>query len=384
MPNHETESQGITFGGCVVPDPTRESPPKEINLTIGGGGARVLPAAAGCVLALKKAGIKIKTAGGVSGGFLVAILVMHGIAAARIARMAVEIVFLRMLTMRSFLGLLKAQIFRKINEHLLPIEAVFGSLPLGEFFEKIVGILPKNCWAVSVHGNHGSEYNLRPYVLTSDGVFEQRDDLTYQKVSLGAPSVSMTVRSTCAIPGIIEPIQHTTESRALLLFDGMLTPEGRCPINPILHHYGEERSSILAFDVGEEDPSFMGWLQDRVYEFWCKKCYTELSATNKPENKDIMSVRPRISGIGSIQFGVKPLPKLRAVLNGYLETMRVLVQHGMADEKLLEEARSIDEQMEAIRLRYKADRSIWFWRKKALMAEDVKRLFAKYELYDLS
>lgn len=76
----------------------------EHNLVIGGAGARVMPSAAGALCAFEKAGLKMETAGGVSGGFLVAVLLMSGLAPKTIARLSVEIVFQKLLSMRTSIG----------------------------------------------------------------------------------------------------------------------------------------------------------------------------------------------------------------------------------------------------------------------------------------
>jgi predicted acylesterase/phospholipase RssA len=354
----------------------------EHNLVIGGGGARVMPSAAGALCAFEKAGLKMETAGGVSGGFLVAVLLMSGLAPQKIARLSVEIVFQKLLSMRTLIGLFRAQIFRRVNERLLPLQAVFGSEKLGAWFEDRVGTMPERCWTIGVHGNHGSEYNLRPYLFTANGVFEQRDDYGYQCVSTVPLPVGIIVRSTCAVPGIIEPIQVNCEHRALCLFDGMLTAEGRSPINPILNYFHKERASIIAFDVGEEEPSLMTWLQDTVYEYWCRRCYRELSAVNKAENKDILVIRPRVASIASTQFRVQELPKLDAVVEGYLTAMQTLVDAHLAESHLLEEARSIEQKVQGIKNQCAGDKSIWWWQRKRCAVVKIKKLLAEHHLYD--
>lgn len=362
-------------------EPESSSATTAYNLVIGGGGARVMPSAAGALCAIKRAGLNIETGGGVSGGFLVAVLFMSGLAPRDLVKVAVETVFQKLLSMRSLIGMFRAQIFRKVNERLLPLEAVFGSEKLGTWFQQRVGAMPERCWTVGVHGNHGSEYNLRPYLFTSEGIFEQRDDYTYQCVSQAALPVGTIVRITCAVPGIIEPIQVNCESRALCLFDGMLTPEGRSPINPILSHYHKPRSAVIAFDVGEEAPTFLTWLQDRVYEYWCKRCYTELSAVNKAENRDIIAIRPRVAQIASTQFRVQQLPKLEAAVEGYVTAMQTFVDAHLVDRSLLEEAKVIEAGVAEIKDQCGKDPSLWWWQRKRCATERIKAYLAQQGLY---
>ncbi len=348
-----------------------EKEKKKYNFTASGGGARVIPSLPGALLAFEQAGIEFDVVGGLSGGFLPVLLWRGGYKAKVVARLAIETNFASLLTLRSsLLGLLRAELLKRVYERTLPPDGIFGSHKLGEFFEGLVPELPDGCFTVAVAPRQSRNV---PIVFTHQGVYEGTENGGYDLITSKPAQVRLIVRATSAIPGILEPIDYETESKRMMLFDGMLTAEGRCQISPITNLFGFERKTIIAFDV-PEGVSWLTKLQDWLYHLTCRECYFPKSAADHTQG--ILVISPNITGIASVQFKVTQYPKLLALLAGYEAAITTLDQAGLLSpenrnfaKSVLADARALDK--------------LTRWTGTEERIRRMKKLLADYDMYDI-
>jgi predicted acylesterase/phospholipase RssA len=346
---------------------------KKFTFTASGGGARVIPSLPGAFLAFEQAEVEFDIVGGVSGGFLPGLLWRAGYRAEVVAKLAIETNFANLLNLRtSIWGLIRAELFRRVYERTLPPEGVFGTHKLGEFLQRLVPAMPEGCFTVAVAPKQTRNV---PLVFCQKGVFEGQENGSYETLSdLPAP-VGLVVRATSAIPGILEPIDFETNGKRMLLFDGMLTPEGRTQISPITHLFGFSRDSVIVFDVGEESDNWLTRIQDWLYRLTCRECYFPKCLAEHTEG--IVVIRPHIVGIASVQFRVNEFRKLLALLSGYEATMKMLDQMGL----LTVECRNLAKSILADTAALKEQTS---WKSDKVRAAMMKKLLAEYGMFELN
>ena len=300
--------------------------------TLCGGGARAVSPLPGFILACEQVGFEPEVVVGMSGAFLATILKRAGYKGPFIARLTTETPFISLLTRKaSIWGLIKAELFRRIYEHNPPRHGAFGSHRFGIFFSRMVPKMPKGCVTLAVAAKESTNM---PILFTDKAVHrgkfndEGKFIGAYELISNSAAPVDVIVRSVPAIPGVLESITWDTpeQDKQFILYDGGIGPEGHCVISPLLSLYGMERETIVAFDVGEDKPNLLTWLQDRVYKFFCDECYFPRSPEQQIEGITVVS--PKIRGISSLQFKVGEYLKLWAILTGYDATMQVFHDAG--------------------------------------------------------
>lgn len=345
---------------------------KSYAFTASGGGARVIPSLPGAFLAFEQAGVEFDLVGGVSGGFLPGLLWRAGYPAKAVARLAIETNFAKLLNLRtSIWGLIRAELLRRVYERTLPPEGVFGTHRLGEFLQRLVPQMPEGCFAVAVAPRQTRNV---PLVFCHKGVFEGKEDGSYEVLTDSSAPVGLIARATSAIPGILEPIDFETDGKRMLLFDGMLTPEGRTQISPITGLFGIKRDDVIVFDVGEEAPNWLTRIQDWLYRLTCRECYFPKGLAEHTDG--IVVIRPRVTGIASVQFGVTEFQKLLALLAGYEATIDVLDEMGLLTPHCRGFARSVLSDAEALIEQTK-------WTRTAARVEQMKELLADYEMYEI-
>ncbi len=374
-------------------------PKKSYHVVAPGRGTATFTFLAGFYLGMRLAGVKVITAGGPSGGSPVSILFKCGMQEATIAAMAATIVSRDLLDLklaagpgswRAQLAFIDAVLMRRVYEKLLPTNALFGTERFGQFFARHVHALigedkelPDGFWTVSIAvASNGGRQKV---VFTSQGVWVQNESGCYDKVSDELPPVGDILRSTIAIPGILEPIPMEIAGKIFLFYDGVLsTDEKHCPTSPLIQILGQTLASTIIFDAGEEPRSFWhpiwtikSWFQDWLYWLVCRSCY--VGRTIVEDDAAAIVIKPKPMRIPSMSLKVGEIPKICAILEGCRATVEALHKAGVCDDQPLILVRKIIKEVQII---IRRRRSLLFGDEEKARVE-IEALLARHNLFDL-
>lgn len=283
-------------------------PGAERHLVVGSGGSRTLLGGAGCLLAFELAGIDSwSTAGGISGGAIVSLLIAAGYKAQYIVKALVELDFHSLLTRRVHpLGVFAALLLKDYYSWRRPSGGAMLTDRLGEHLESLVSTWPTNFWTLATIDDG--------YLLfCSRGVFYVSRHGETNEVSDQTPPVGLAIRATCTVPGLMSPVSYA----GYRLYDGVLGKMGPCPVQVPLRA-GVEPSLVVALDSGEE-PN----LASRTAKVFWGTIFGGLPWLREffsPENYDdaVQVVSPRLSRLPSLRFHLSPEEKWRAIMAGFL------------------------------------------------------------------
>jgi predicted acylesterase/phospholipase RssA len=366
---------------------------KKHNLTSTGGGARVVPSLVGAILFFEMFDIEPELLVGVSGGFLPLLLWRAGYSGRFLARLMTETTFSsKLIAKTSIFGWLKAELLRRVWERTLPTTGILDSGPLGQFFADLVlqkqknnGIVsadavkpkwPSGCVTVAA----ATQYLRRVTVVFTDkGVCEQKEDGSFELLSNNPADVEFAVRATTAIPGFIEQLDYKVNNRHLKLFDGGFTSEGPCVVSPITGLFGHDEDTIIVFNVGAEETTWLTKLQDLVYKFVCAECYIPKAPDGHTDGLKVIA--PKIRKISSVGFKVKPYRKLSALMAGFEASLQTFEEAGLLCEEDRLKARSIVAEARALH------RRTWWTRWcfcGTLRTRWMKELLARRGMYEMA
>jgi len=306
-----------------------------LNLVCGAGGSRAILGTSGAILAFHVLDINNswRTIGGVSGGSIPSVMLAAGMSPREIAHQVIEIDFNSMLTPRvNMLRILWAFFLKECAWKRRPCRGVLGSQKVGAFIDKHVTAWPKNYWTLAVAGD-------QPFLFTSEGVFAYHPDGTRDQISDVPAPVSLAVRASCAVPGIIDGVSY----QGICLLDGGLAAEGRCPVGVVKHQLGGVPGSIVAVDVGEgatEDKKNEPFLLGLLRRIVCGPC-CDPEADPPLDSDGVFLVHPDVTGVQSLEFKLTRDQKWQAFMTGFVATVGAMSASGLVAPDKLAAAQSI-------------------------------------------
>jgi predicted acylesterase/phospholipase RssA len=343
-----------TLGGALLglvksaqPDkPTQLHDPSEMHLLISSGGSRAILAGAGAILACHHAGLSNwKSYGGISGGSLPAVMAASGMDARTTVATALDVDFASLLTKRgSMLKIMLAYLLQGRYEKTRPRYGVLSSEKVGTFVESIVGRWPSKYWTMAVSED-------TQMVFTATGV-HHIEPHRYRLLNTEPAPLGVSIRGSCAVPGIIDavPIEVATETHWLL--DGALSHEGRTPVSVPERFFGAKPSQIVVVDVGDGKDKIAQRKAKRAMRFWrmvCGKlCIPQFSPDPVDPAKGYIVVEPEPTKFGSLKFTLTRDEKWMAVMGGFNAAVDALAAAGYLDGDKLATARRVVDEYRAI------------------------------------
>jgi hypothetical protein len=304
----------------------------DLHLVCGSGGSRAILQGSGSILACHLAGLNNwRTLGGASGGSIPTLMLAGGVHPIKIVRHTIETDFSSLLARHGSLAQILIAYFMKDRyEKTRPRKGVFGSDPVGQFVETLVPTWPANYWTVATHRDN-------QWLFTADGVFEYSRNGKLRVISTTPAPVGVAIRSTCAVPGIIDAVSWNGN----YLFDGALGLDGRCPVRVPKRHYSARPESIVAVDVGEDNNR-----QSRAIRLAWKvlcggNCVPQSDKDSAVGAEGVVLIRPAPVEFRSLQFSLNADQKWQAVMSGFLGAISTLETAGLLTGPALEKALSI-------------------------------------------
>lgn len=312
------------------------------RLVCGSGGSRAILASGGAIYALHRAGFNDwKTVGGISGGSIPTVLLAAGYHPSELLQMAVDIDFSSLLTRRTNLFLtFLAFLLKERLAQTRPRKAVLGSEKLGKFIDERCPEWPANYWTMAVAGR-------TQVFFTADGVWQYLHDGTMRRLSDEPAPLGLAVRASCAVPGIIEPVQY----KGIYLFDGALSWDGQCPIGAVLEHYKGSPAEIAACDVGDRETEGTS-LVNRFWRVFCGNNCVWPEDEQDPRAfiaDGAIVATPAVNSFGSLQFTLTLDQKWEGVMSGYAATVSEMWKAGLIDNAKMIELASIATDVERFR-----------------------------------
>jgi hypothetical protein len=318
--------------------------PLEVNFHYGGGGAVAFPICAGAAQLFEHLGLIpgrkvagkpfVGVASGNSAGAMFALAWQYGRPSAVLNPLAIDQDLMRLLRLRGhWWDVLRAELMRRVYEKTLPPEGVFETAEVGRYFTLLAPEIPPNYYSVATWPKNKD----RVPVVTARGLVgntsvegfwlgRHNQDAgidcawAFDRIDRRMLSVAESVRSTGALPGIMEDIEIERGGLQMRLIDGGLTA-GANFIDPMISIFGKPRSSIVVIDSShgaDRDRSLssraLEWAQDSLYALLCDECYMPLTAAESTRGCTV--IKPDRM-FGSIDFGKGPWPRLLAFKGAY-------------------------------------------------------------------
>jgi len=318
-----------------------------LHLVCGSGGSRAILAGTGTILALSVAGQKkFHSMGGISGGSIPTALLALGMDAKELTHLALDLDFAEKLTRHS--GIFKiifAYFMQRRYEKTRPVKGVMSSEKLGYFLEDLAKKAgdnvtesgwPKGYWTMAVAGRSR-------YVFTDHGIYEHKEDGNIIQLSDKPGPLAVAVRGSCAVPGVIDAVPYED----VLLHDGAMGPEGRCPVGLVQTFFGASRDKIVAMDVGDDSSK---WSR-RIYKLWKTICGDECIPPDQDDLTNeggLMLATPTAMNFRSLQFTLTRDQKWEAVMAGFMGSLPALTASGVLAGENLARANEIAERFKEI------------------------------------
>lgn len=311
----------------------------ELSLVCGAGGSRAILGSSGAILASHAVGLnRWRSIGGVSGGSIPSLMLAAGVAPAEIVRKVIEIDFNSMLTPHASMLRIWWAFFRK--ECAWKRRDTFGVLTsekLGALAEAYAPKWPENYWTVAVAGK-------RQLLFTASGVYEYSATGGKKLLTSEPAPVGLAVRATCAVPGVIRAVPYED----MLLLDGALADEGRCPVTTVRDQLGAPANTIVACDVGEgsaEELAREHWLMRAVRSVVC--CAPDADVPVDTTG-GVTLVVPRVTKVQSLEFTLSADQKWEAMMAGFSAAVASFRQSGLVSPAKLKRAEELAGEFEFV------------------------------------
>jgi len=202
-----------------------------------------------------------RTIGGVSGGAIPALIIASGMSAHEMMQRLMQLdMKLFMTSSKRFFRVLLSYM-RQDKTNYLPDTAIMDSTQLGQLLESMVPSWPKGFWTMAVTFLPEKE-GFCQVLFTDHGVFLYHRDGSCEQLSDKPASVSLALRATCAVPGLIGHVEYM----GMRLYDGMLSWDGHCPIGMVTRHFEAAPQDIWACDVAPELHGFSA--TNKFLDYW--------------------------------------------------------------------------------------------------------------------
>ncbi|MCC7530767.1 MAG: patatin-like phospholipase family protein [Candidatus Melainabacteria bacterium] len=293
------------------------------HLIIEQGGTRALVTGMGATLALKVAGLKSwSTIGGISGGSIPAILMASKLNPLSSLERILACDFSQLFQPSAKVGTdpAAAHAARREGERVPAHKWVARMLrkgmmhtdKLGELIEKEVKVWPESFWTMaSSETSH--------VVFTASGVFEYGFDGSFTVLSEEPASISLAIRATCAVPGLLEAVEY----RGRYLFDGALSPYGDNPVAFARKHLlGEEGLVVSCFSTGKDSRK-----NDMLMNLgrWLL-CHSAGKVTTGDRKADI-NINSHVPQLTALRFKMTEAQKQLGMLAGFNAAIMALAKH---------------------------------------------------------
>jgi predicted acylesterase/phospholipase RssA len=305
------------------------------HLVLSAGGSRAILGGAGAVLAIDQAfgsmeerlmaGTMWDSIGGVSGGSIPAAMYAGGYSASDTVRMALDIDFASRLTRHgSIIQILFAYFMQGRFERTRPRHGVFTSEPLGVEMDEKLPEWPDTFWTMAIVGQN-------QIIFDKNGVREITPDGRVKILSDKPAPMGIAIRATCAVPGIISAVPY----KGRWLFDGALSPDGGCPVDVAIRHYGATHPTTIACEVGDDGGK---WSKRavRLWRYLCgHNCIPGWKEKELTKEHGMIVIEPEMKHFRSLQFNLTRDQKWMAVMTAYMATVEELKNAGLiTGEKL--------------------------------------------------
>lgn len=300
------------------------------HLVIEQGGSRAILTGLGATLALKLSGLKSwSTIGGISGGAIPALLLAANADPLKVLEITMKLDFLKLLTpskgdaspLRAFATELdgKRSAAHKFIARLLR-RGMRHTDALGELIEAQVKVWPEAFWTMAVTENSH-------VLFTKSGVYEYGFDGSYTVLSDEPAPLSLAIRATCAIPGLLEAVPY----KGRFLFDGALSPLGDCPASLVHKHFMGETGTIVRVASTGKDSRKNSWLTRVGRRLLCQNTgNVELF-----DGKADINISAHVQEVHAMRFRLTEEQKMAGLLAGFNATVLELANnHGMFQEGL--------------------------------------------------
>jgi hypothetical protein len=301
------------------------------HLIIGGGGPRAIVTGVGSILAIRCLGLeRFSTIGGISGGALPALFAANRTNLGKLIEHLIALDFSTLLK-RSERGFDPLRYLAPAdhgecvpgNNWMLRLlsKGAFHTDRLGEMIDQLVPVWPEQFWTMAMTAN---SY----VVFTKAGVCEYAFDGSLTVLSEVPAPLSLAIRATCAIPGILEAVEY----RGRLLFDGSLGAYGACPVAWVRRHFlGEEHTVIRCFASGKK-PDHNGWVWRLARRLLCHDASASTCDVNA---RGEINIEPSVPEISPFRFKLSAEQKQLGILAGFNAAIEELSKHaGLLSEGL--------------------------------------------------
>lgn len=299
----------------------RQGYDEQFDASISSGGTTATLCGTGFVLCLRVA--ELNNFGKViatSGGFTPGAILAAGVETKTMLHKIIHTDFGSLLTPKTGLlhrlwALLRIQRY----DLTLPAKGVYSSKSLQNYIDAVLGkAWPEKFMTVATTKDR------RQVVFANDGVHKYNDDGSRETLANAPPNLGAAAAATSAVPGIIDAMPLHNE----LLFDGVLSGDGPVQIEPIARHFGKSGNRVIAFDVGED-----GIKNSKLLRFlWMVFSLGNGGALENPhptDSEDVILVKCSMTGFHGLKFTLDLGDKWRAIIGGYLATVKRLRRAGL-------------------------------------------------------
>lgn len=314
---------------------------RPLHIVFGSGGSRAILAGVGFYLLLRQSGIRSwKSIGGVSGGSIIAALIASGITPSKLVSEALKLNFSSLVTKHgSRFSILRAFLAGPSGLSKRPRKGVFSARKIGEYIKSFHhDTWPESYWTMAVDGSHR-------IIFTENGVLEMKVSGKTQTIHSAPVDISDAICGSCAIPGFLDAAVVNLNDRELVLFDGGLGSEGRCPTSPPAIIHGADRGIVIALSVGDDTGPTLA----RLRQAWRRIYRVSRIASVNRQTSDVVLVDAHVTHIYSLQFDLTDKQKWQAIMIGYESAFHALSQAGLVTpvaqssiEKVLHEFKQIE------------------------------------------
>ncbi len=315
---------------------------RPLHLVFGSGGSRAILAGIGFYLLIRQVGLtNLKSIGGVSGGSIVAALLSLNLAPSRLVKEAMEVDFSKLLTRHgSTMAIFRAYLIAATDAPVAsrrPRKGVFSAKKIGQYIKSFSESWPSGYWTMAVESS-------RSIIFTEDAVIELKNNGETSKISPTAVDLSDAICGSCAIPGVLDAAVIQLEQRELVLFDGGLGVEGRCPASIPGVIYGADRGIVIALNVGDDT----GPTLNRLRQAWRRIYRVRKVTPTGPREDGVILVEAPVTHIRSLQFDLNCNQKWQAIMIGYESAFHALLEAGFISQSDASVVRAVLSEFRAI------------------------------------
>lgn len=290
------------------------------HLIIEQGGTRALVTGMGATLALKVAGLKgWSSIGGISGGSIPAILMAAGLAPHSALEGILACDFSKLFEPSKKTATDPAAAFAATRDgERAPAhkwvarmlrKGMMHTDKLGELIEDKVKVWPESFWTMAAsESSH--------VLFTSERVVEYGFDGSITVLSEEPAPISLAIRATCAVPGLLEAVQY----RGRYLFDGALSPYGSNPVAFTRKHLVGEDGLIVSCHSTGKDSRKNDWLLSLGRWLLCPMAGKVVTCDRGAD----ISINPHVPQLNALRFNMTDVQKQLGVLAGFNATVLAL------------------------------------------------------------